>query len=288
MYSEFATDPKVQSMPEAMQRRLVMLFCLECGGELEKLSPDEVAFALRIDDATLHATLQLFFAKGFCDENGRIINWNKRQFKSDNSTERSKKHRAKTNASSNATAMQRPCNVAATPPDTDTDTDTEYKKELSNDNSKKPPPRKFTYTPEFLKFWEAYPYQKGSKAKAQELYDNALKNGVSHDELLRAAIEYAGFIRATGTERRFTKNADTWLGSRERHWETDWGAASRQALAVAGGGAGQHAGDGSGKGEGGAYRNGSASRRESPHDVFARAWAHAAEKYSEPGRVADA
>lgn len=123
-------------MPEAMQRRLVMLFCLECGGELEKLSPDEVAFALRIDDATLHATLQLFFAKGFCDENGRIINWNKRQFKSDNSTERSKKHRAKTNASSNATAMQRPCNVAATPPDTDTDT--EYKKELSNDNSKKP------------------------------------------------------------------------------------------------------------------------------------------------------
>ena len=29
LYAEFATDPKVQMMSEAMQRRHVMLFCLK-------------------------------------------------------------------------------------------------------------------------------------------------------------------------------------------------------------------------------------------------------------------
>ena len=38
MYAEFATDPKVQMMPEAMQRRLVMLLCLQCGNGIENVS----------------------------------------------------------------------------------------------------------------------------------------------------------------------------------------------------------------------------------------------------------
>lgn len=127
MYCEFATDPKVQSMPEAMQRRLVMLFCLQGSGDLEKLSKDEIAFALRIDDVTLHETLHLFQQKGFCDQNGQLTNWNKRQYKSDSSAERVKKYRDKTKASKDVTPMKRYSNAVVTPPDTDTDTDTEVK-----------------------------------------------------------------------------------------------------------------------------------------------------------------
>lgn len=122
-YTEFSSDPKVQSMDEAMQRRLVMLFCLHGSGQLESLTHDEIAFALRIDIATLHATLQLFQEKGFCDEKGRLKNWDKRQYKSDNSTERSRKSRAKSKTKKDATGMQRCSNSDATPPDTEADTD---------------------------------------------------------------------------------------------------------------------------------------------------------------------
>lgn len=63
-------------------------------------------------------------------KDGRIENWSKRQFLSDTSTERSRKHRANGKATprnADATLQQQ----QATPPDTDTDTDTE-KKERKN------------------------------------------------------------------------------------------------------------------------------------------------------------
>jgi hypothetical protein len=34
MYSEFATDPKVQSMDETLQRRFTMFLCLHCSVNL--------------------------------------------------------------------------------------------------------------------------------------------------------------------------------------------------------------------------------------------------------------
>ena len=53
---------------------------------------------------------------------GSVVAWKRRQFESDNSTERSRKHR-ETKRNGDATLQQQP----ATPPDTDTDTDTEKK-----------------------------------------------------------------------------------------------------------------------------------------------------------------
>jgi hypothetical protein len=120
MYSEFATDAKVQSMSEAMQRRLMMLFCLRCSNALATLQDDELAFALRLSDEELAETKALFIRKGFVDAEWNICNWDKRQFASDSSTERSRKHRQ---GKKNGT--QQECNVAATAPDTDTEADTE-------------------------------------------------------------------------------------------------------------------------------------------------------------------
>ena len=124
-YHEFSTDTKVQSMPEHMQRRLVMLFCLQGKGELEKLSRDEIAFALRLDGETLHETFHLFQEKGFIDQKGCLLNWDKRQYKSDTSTDRVKKYRDKTKAKKNETGVKRFSNGNVTPPDTDSDTDTD-------------------------------------------------------------------------------------------------------------------------------------------------------------------
>ena len=95
MYHEFASDPKVQSMTEAMQRRLVMLLCLRCSNTLVTLQDDEIAFSMRIDDAALADTKLLFLRKGFINEAWEIVQWDKRQFVSDSSAARVARHREK-------------------------------------------------------------------------------------------------------------------------------------------------------------------------------------------------
>lgn len=97
LYSEFATDPKVQMLPEVMQRRLVMLFCLECSNGIETFREAEretsLAFALRISEQELAETKALFIAKGFIDSQWVVLNWSKRQYSSDSSTLRVRAHR---------------------------------------------------------------------------------------------------------------------------------------------------------------------------------------------------
>ena len=110
MYGEFASDPKVQSMSEAMQRRLMMLFCFRCSNTLVTLQDDEIAFALRITDDELADTKALFMRKGFVDESWEIANWDKRQFVSDSSAARVAKHRA-----SKKQDVEQACNVTVTP-----------------------------------------------------------------------------------------------------------------------------------------------------------------------------
>ncbi|OFJ47861.1 hypothetical protein BA896_001450 [Janthinobacterium lividum] len=131
MYSEFAHDPKVQMLPEVMQRRYVMLMCMRCSNALVTLQADEIAFHLRIDAAQLEETKALFVAKGFINEAWELLNWEKRQFSSDTSAQRVAKHRAAKKAAEevacngSVTLQQQKSNALDT--DTDTDTDTEEK-----------------------------------------------------------------------------------------------------------------------------------------------------------------
>lgn len=125
MYAEFATDAKVQSMPESMQRRLTMLFCLRCSDVTVTLSDDELAFAMRISDEELAETKALFMRKGFIDESWDLLNWEKRQFASDSSAERTRAYRERQKQKQNdgETSQKRHSDAL----DTDTDTDTEKK-----------------------------------------------------------------------------------------------------------------------------------------------------------------
>jgi len=125
LYSEFAHDPKIQMLSEAMQRRYVMLMCLRCSETLETLHETEIAFQLRLSEAELIETKQLFISKNFIDKQWNLLNWDKRQFVSDSSTMRVAKHRNKKKQASNAdeTLQKRPSNAIDTDTDTDTDTD---------------------------------------------------------------------------------------------------------------------------------------------------------------------
>src|SRR6202012_2920775 len=122
-YSEFAHDPKVQMMPEAMQRRLAMIFCLRCNETLLKRS---IAFQLRISESEAEETRLLFIENGFIDEDWNVLNWDKRQFISDSSTDRVRRYRQ--GKKQNETFPKRKETVTVTPPYTETDTEQKQKK----------------------------------------------------------------------------------------------------------------------------------------------------------------
>jgi len=125
MYSEYATDAKVQSMPEHMQRRLVMLFCLRCCDVTVTLSDEDLAFQLRISDEDLAETKQLFLRKGFINEDWDLVNWDKRQFVSDSSTERTRAYRQRKKEREELLKKQAETSRERHSDALDTDTDTE-------------------------------------------------------------------------------------------------------------------------------------------------------------------
>ena len=139
MYSEFADDPKVQSMSEAMQRRLVMLFCQRSSDVLVTLCDADLAFHWRISNDDLADTKTLFMQKGFIDEYWNILNWNKRQYISDSSTERTRAYRERKRTSQAASHVTVVTNGDALDTDTEADSETETETETETTLALTPP-----------------------------------------------------------------------------------------------------------------------------------------------------
>lgn len=157
MYSEFASDPKVQSMSEAMQRRLMMLLCLRCSNTLVTLQDDEIAFALRISDEELAETKAVFMRKGFVNEVWEIANWDKRQFVSDSSAPRVAAYRERQKQ-----AKEQASNVTVTP-QIQNRTDTEQKQNRTEKKAAQPPVALPDWLP--LQNWGAYLEMRKEKKK---------------------------------------------------------------------------------------------------------------------------
>ena len=87
------------------------------------MTPRRCAVILQEPIPTIEAVFAEFAALALI-EGDTVSSWTKRQFESDSSTERSKRHRA-TSRNGDATLQQR----SATPPETETYTETETKKE---------------------------------------------------------------------------------------------------------------------------------------------------------------
>lgn len=126
MYSEFATDPKVQMLSEADQRRFIMLLCLRCSNGDVTLHDDEIAFQLRISNDEWVSTKAVLLAKKLIDDDSTPVSWDKRQYVSDSSAARVRAHRERKKKEA-----KQACNVTVTPPDTDTDTDTDIRAKRS-------------------------------------------------------------------------------------------------------------------------------------------------------------
>ncbi|MCR4319707.1 MAG: hypothetical protein NUV74_05150 [Candidatus Brocadiaceae bacterium] len=118
LYAEFSHDPKVQLLSEQDQRRLIMIFCIRCNGSVT-LQDKYVTFQLRISDQEWQQTKDVFIDAGFIDQDNNVLNWDKRQYVSDSSVERVRRHRAL-----HKPVTVTPCNVTVTPPEQNR-TDTE-------------------------------------------------------------------------------------------------------------------------------------------------------------------
>lgn len=80
-------------MSEVDQRRLVLLFCQRC--KEERRTEEQMSFKWRVNLDEVRRTKSVFIESGFIDEDWNLLNWDKRQFLSDSSTDRVRKSRAR-------------------------------------------------------------------------------------------------------------------------------------------------------------------------------------------------
>jgi hypothetical protein len=210
-YDAVLDDPKVQQLSPELFRIWVNLLCLSSknSGRLPPVS--DIAFALRLRLATAKSALAKLKLAGLidADENGLFPhNWEGRQYTSDSSTERVRRHREKKGNGSGNGYTDRFGNVSETPPDTDTDTETERERVAvggeggvgggrnapdgapTNPEARaRPLPINFGLSPALCEF--------------------GFREGFSHDEI----------------RREFDRFHDHWLANGER--KVDWQAAFR-------------------------------------------------------------
>lgn len=144
-YDGALDDPKVQGLRPYLFKFWVNLLCVASKND-GKLPVADLAFLMRGDQESIDRAMEELSMLGLIDKTPDDVtphNWDKRQFKSDVSTERVKRHR------------ERGCNVSETvtetPPDNRTEQNTEKKE------SRRKAPRRISYPPRYQVFWEGYP-----------------------------------------------------------------------------------------------------------------------------------
>jgi hypothetical protein len=116
-YDGALDDPKVQGLPGDLFKIWVNLLCVAARNE-GRLPADDLPFLMRMDPAILDQAIGALSDRGLIDETGDGLaphNWDVRQFKSDVSNERVKRHRQRHgNGKSNVTKSEN-----ETPPETE-------------------------------------------------------------------------------------------------------------------------------------------------------------------------
>lgn len=187
MYAEFASDPKVQMLPESYQRRYMMLLCLRCGNGDVTLHDTEVAFQLRIDEAEWVKTKDILIDKNLINKRNQPVAWDKRQFASDTSAERVAAYRAR---------QKQQSNVTVTTPEKETEKETYTEKEKENPLDG------------FDEFWMIYD-KKVEKPQAEKSWKRIKPTIELQLTIYAAARTYV----ASTPDKKYRKNPSTWLNN---------------------------------------------------------------------------
>jgi hypothetical protein len=206
MYHEFAGDPNVQCLAFEDQRHFVMVLCFKASGFLDREMPSEdfrhraIARALGLDSVQAGDAKRRLMEVGLVDANWQPTAWEKRQFKSDSSYDRVKKHRASKKEESKKE-------------DTETDTYPTVTETLLE-----------TFQSRFTEFKGLYPKRSGSNpwSEAEKAIRARLTEGHTWVQILDGVQRYAAYIAATGKARtEYVLQAATFCGRSKRFLE-DW------------------------------------------------------------------
>lgn len=217
-YAGMMADPKFGGVARRCKRsRAEVLFVWGCllegaaehGSDAYTWDADAVADLLGIDTEDARSIHNELEQSGLVRE-GRICRWNERQFTSDSSTERSRKHR-EAMRNGDATLQQQ----HATPPETESETEKKKERTL--------PAKAGGAGSDFEEFWKAYPRSRNmSKSDALRAW-KVLESGgklPSIADLLKAISSYKTFLAAESRKRGSAypaKHAQGWLTG--RRWE---------------------------------------------------------------------
>jgi hypothetical protein len=125
-YREVLDDPKVQRLPAHLFRTWVNLLCLGSENNGKLPSVDDIAFKLRMSAQDAAQQLDELILAGLVDiePNNSIVmhNWGVRQYASDDSKERVRRHRAKKSGNDDVTVTETPPEQNRTDSETETET----------------------------------------------------------------------------------------------------------------------------------------------------------------------
>jgi hypothetical protein len=206
LYDDLVDDPKVQRLPAETFKGLINLWCLasKSGGILPP--HDEIAFKLRLSGPKTTKLLDDLVSAGLLDHDDTGLyphNWNVRQYKSDDVTARTRKHRAKLkgNVPENVSGNV-PEPLQGTPPETESDTDTESEKKETRASALRL----------FETWYSKYPHKVGRRA-AENAFVAVVLKGATPDELLAGL---AAYVRSKPPDRPWC-NPATWLN--QERWK---------------------------------------------------------------------
>ena len=144
LYDTLLDDPKVQRLPDPLFKTWVNLLCLASRSNGDLPCIEDIAFALRLDDAEAASRLAALMERGLIDD-GDVVrphNWSERQFQGDRDPTAADRQRRKRDKDRDVTRDNDECHahvtrdtpVTSRPPDTDTDTDTERETRAREDS----------------------------------------------------------------------------------------------------------------------------------------------------------
>ncbi len=93
LHADFAFDGKTQNLSECIQRRFVMILCLQCSDDLRLRSDAEVATLLRISLKSARATKRVLIDANMIDDRWGITHWDKRQYEETDAARRMRESR---------------------------------------------------------------------------------------------------------------------------------------------------------------------------------------------------
>jgi hypothetical protein len=123
VHSKIQDNSDIQLLPENMRWRFISLLCSRC--KTSDLSDEVIAFQWRLPPSDVQETKALFIAKGFIDDNWKVLGWDKWQYASDSSSDRVRKFRANGKETTTKRFTKRDSGVPWNVPEADTDTEAE-------------------------------------------------------------------------------------------------------------------------------------------------------------------